>query len=65
MQAGFVCRSAMSLRPDQPLAIIQSLRCMVCLRFAYHDLFKGDMGVCGYLCRECFGMIQTGESHAK
>jgi len=34
------------------------LRCFNCLRFAYHDLYKGDYGVCGYLCRTCIEQMK-------
>jgi len=33
------------------------LRCFNCKRFAYNDLYKGDYGTCGYLCRSCIEMM--------
>jgi len=35
-----------------------SLRCFNCLSFAYHDLYKGDYGVCGYLCTACIDQME-------
>lgn len=36
-----------------------TLRCFNCRRFAYHDLYKGEHGPCGYLCRGCFDLIKA------
>jgi len=41
-----------------PLSVIQSLRCFNCRRFAYTDLFKGEYGPCGYICRDCVDLIE-------
>jgi len=42
----------------EDMATIQGLRCFNCRRFAYHDLFKGERGPCGYVCRECIDLIE-------
>ena len=42
----------------EDMATIQSLRCFNCRRFVYHDLFKGERGPCGYICRACVDLIE-------